>query len=449
MNLSHVIIAVSAAAGISTMPARADINYLHLYMVGAATPDKWNADLPEEMTAIGGDCFIWDGYLEEGDFKFINKRGDYGSSIVATEYNQTFTSGESYPLYDNTNNSHYDHKFYNDRAGWVRVIVDLRNLSVKFRRPAVALVGSAALGWGGMKDIIPVFADDEGMIRWTGQLRQGELKFLGDGAFDWHPCFNAPWEGDILSPGAHHIVYNTSDHNDKGESTDFKFNVPRAGIYTLAFDFAGNTVNVETAAEPDLRGGFGAMEGRYMIGVDRNARRLHFGPVPTSLYIGTGASDYQRLEASSDHAGHFSSVVSLRRGEYYKLSYNPSDWNNSTLSPDRDVDITAGSTSNVAPMHGFSYTVPADDNYVVTADFSTPLPYVQAVVHDPTALETPTEQNVWVSVENDIIVANGDFRNVYVYDISGHLVGQTPRTRVTPGIYIVKIDNRVFKTAVR
>lgn len=445
MNFKRLLIAVSAAAGILAVPVRAEINFLRLYMVGAATPAGWNENLPEEMVAIGNDRFLWEGWLYEGDFKFLNTRGDWGSSIVATQDNQRFDSGSSYKLNDNTGwGSHNDFKFYNDRAGMVRVIVDLRNLTATFRRPALGLVGDAARGWA-LDRIIPVFTDDEGRISWTGQLRTGELKILADGAADWFPAFNAPFAGDVLSPGSHLMKYRTSDTDADGNFVDFKYNVPRAGLYTLTFAFGSDdTIEVSTAAEPDLTGAFGAPAGRYVIGVDRGARRLHIGPVPSRLYIGTSGTSCIELKSSAP--GVFSSTVELRRGEYYKLAADPDNWEATAFSPVTDTDITSP-TAGVAPLHGYSYTVPSDGLYAVTADFSGSAPSLSASVTTGTGSLTATA--VRVAAEGRDIVVSGHTGPISVCDIAGKTVGTTARTTVGPGIYIVTVDGTTVKILVK
>ena len=77
MKIKQTLIAILPLAGIFTMPAKGELNYLHLYVAGDATADNWNCDLAEEMIPLGNDCFLWDGWLKSGQFKFINTRGDW------------------------------------------------------------------------------------------------------------------------------------------------------------------------------------------------------------------------------------------------------------------------------------------------------------------------------------------------------------------------------------
>lgn len=443
-----IMLSLLLLAGIFAVPVRGEINYLRLYLVGEATPAGWNENLPEEMVAIGGDCFLWDGWLGTGEFKFLNTRGDWGSSLVTSSQGLVFESGVRYDLYYQNGT---DNKFVNNTPGYVRIVVDLRNMKVNFRRPTLAFTGPAAYGWS-LEDIIPVFADDEGRGSWSGQLRKGELKILADGATDWHPCYNAPEDGDVLSTGGHAMIYNTTEYDGDGNYADFKYMVPTDGFYTMVFKnhdggrFYG--VDVEIGEEPDLVGGFRSRPGRYLAAVDRADRRVHFGPVPSRLYIGVSGADCAEIQPSGVNG--FSSVVALKKGEYYKLSSNPSAWEASAISPNTDTDITAGTTSNLAPMHGYSYVVPENGNYRVTADFSGSVATLSAHKESVSAMEVAeSASSVSVTSRHGSIVAEGDYSSVAVYDVSGRMVGNSSPCPVTPGTYIVKVDDRIFKITAR
>lgn len=446
MSVRRFLIMVLAVAGILTVPVRAEINYLRLYLVGDATPGGWNEKLPEEMVAIGNNCFLWDGWLGKGELKFLNTRGDWDSSIVTSSPGLVFDTGVKYDLYY----KHWsDNKFVNETPGYVRIIVDLGNMKVNFRRPALAFVGPAAKGWS-LGDVIPVFADDEGNVSWRGQLRAGELKILADGAFDWTPCYNAPYEGDLITPGGHQMIFNTSDHDQGGNFVDFKYLVPRAGLYAFKFKNEGGGrffgMDVTMDAEPDLTGGFRSIPGRYLAAIDRGARRVHFGPVPSRLYIGESGADCMELNAQGNDR--FSSIVDLRRGKYYKLSSNPASWEASAISPNVDTDITSA-TSNLSPMHGYSYVVPEDGQYQVNADFSGNIPYLSAKRHVTSSVETVMDVLPRVKAIGGEITVEGDFTSVAVYDVSGRFMGCDSPCRVAPGTYIVRVDNNIFKISSR
>lgn len=445
--MRRLLISLLTATLLCGLPLSAEINYLQLYLIGEATPAGWNENLPEEMTPIGGDCFLWDGWLGSGEFKFLNVRGDWSSSIVTSSQGLEFEDGGKYDLYYRNGT---DNKFINTVPGVVRIIVSLRDMKVNFRRPVLSFTGPAAFGWT-LGSTIPVFADDEGLVRWDGQLRQGELKILDGSGRDWTPCYNAPFEGDILSQGGHQMIYNTSDRDEAGNFVDFKYNVPKSGRYHLEFLRGDNNrfyaVHADIAEEPSLSGAFTSVPGRYLVALDRQARSVHFCPVPARLYIGETPS--AATEIANVGPGVFSSRVILRKNSVYKLSYDLDAWHESVISPNADTDISGGATHNLAPLDAASYRVDADGEYIVSADFSGAVPSLQAKLVAVTSNETLPQADVAVRAASGRIVVDGTFSRVAVYNISGILVGDSSPCAVEPGIYIVKVDNNTFKISVK
>lgn len=447
MNKKLFITLLTALAWSAPLPAGA-AEQAPLYMVGDATDAGWDEWLPEELTPIGGDCYLWDGYLGAGRFKFLGSRGDWGSGIAPGADDVQMQTGQQMTI---SRLPYGNGAFSNSEAGWVRMVVDMGNMSVNFRRPALGLVGPAARGWSLGESVIPLFADDEGRVEWTGQLLGGELKILAEGCRDWSPCYNAPFAGDVLSAGGHAVVYNTSDYKD-GEFVDFKYNVPAPGIYTLSFKGDGSStgfygVDVAVAEAPSLDGAFTGTAGRYLVAFDSEARRVHAAPVPDRLYIGTSGDAC--TEIAPDNHGSFSSVVTLKKGEYYKLSSDPSDWDACSLSPNADTDITAASTANVAPMHGYSYTVPEDGEYLVTADFNGAAPSLGATRHTLSAISAENHIGARPEISDGTLYLNGHYMSAAVYDPSGRMVAASIPCRLAAGVYIVRVDNNVFKISVK
>ena len=136
----------------------------------------------------------------------------------------------------------------------------------------------------------------------------------------------------------------------------------------------------------------------------------------------------------------------MKKGGDYKLASDPSAWDMSSISPNSDTDISTGATTNLAPMHGYSYVVHEDGNYSVTADFSGSVATLQAHKESVSAAEMPLARaGVSVSSRGGELSVEGDYTSVAVYDVSGRLVGDASPCRITAGTYIVKVDNNVYK----
>lgn len=429
----------------STAAALAAIDMNHLYIVGpAATDGQWTPDLPEEMVSIGYGTFIWDGYLGEGEFKFLNRLGDYNSSLVAENENQRVEAGQTYTLVDNSSGQgRYDFKFWNPEAGECRIIANMSTnpMTLKFRRPVMLMVGSAVRGWSSPSQNIPVFADDEGVVEWTGLLQAGEIKFLAGN--NWSPCYNAPAHDEAFTDGYHGLVYNANGENDH------KFIVPRAGRYMLRFNMQNPSVTVSSDAGPSLAGAFTASPGRYVVAADRNGRHLYFGAVPKRLFVRSLDGKVTPLQTAMSDGERFSGQVYMEKGNYYKLYADEACSDEYCFSPNTDVDISSGATGNVAPMHGNSYTVGQTGNYNVMVDFSGNTPSVSAMMNITGTENMTVDSGVRVYAEGRDIVVEGEYGHVSVADVYGRHISTSARTTVAPGIYIVVVDLKTFKLIVR
>ena len=440
MRLYSLLLSLSLTAGASAL----DMN--HLYVVGpAATAGEWTAELPEEMVSIGYGIFIWEGYLGAGEFKFINKVGDWNSSVVSAEHNVNVQSNNTYTVYDNSGNQHYDFKFINPQAGECRIIVNLASnpMTMKFRRPSLLMVGSAARGWGSPDLNIPVYADDEGKVEWTGLLSTGELKFLTSA--NWSPCYNARYEDNPMIDGGHELIYH-ADGTD-----DHKFKVLHSRKYTLQFDLNINTMKVTSHPGPSFGGGItAAVPGRYVVAVDRNSRGLFFGAVPEELYVKSLDGAVTRLSAIGSNSRIFKGELDMSASNYYKLYADEACSEEYCFSPNADVDISQKASTNVAPMSGYSYRVSRDGFYEVTADFSQSVPSVYAKYVTTGVEGIEDVEKAKVRVDGRDIIVEGDVEQVAVYDIAGRLIStQSVTENVAPGIYVVVADLQTIKLTVK
>lgn len=442
--LLTALFAISAASA-----GHAAVDRGRLYLVGDATPAGWNENLPEEMVPLGNGCFLWDGVLTDGELKFLNTRGDWGSSIVTSRPGLEFAEGVQYDLFYQKGS---DDKFVNSRPGHVRIVVDLVNMKVNFRRPALCIVGEGALGWS-LERTIPLFADDGGKLEWSGQLRKGEVKFLDGAGEGWAPCYNAPFEGDELSPGGHQTVYNQSEYDSAGRFVDFKYVVPKPGLYTLRFSRGADgrfySLDVEREAEPSLSGGFRAPEGRYLVGVDREAGTVHLCALPARLFLTSGENHFEELRAEANAPGRFSAELRLTKGLRYALCSDRSRRSATLLSPNTDTDLSAGPTSNLAPFAGGAFTVSRDGLYTLTVNFSGAAPLLQlsapvSVEHAPGSMAAPAPV-----LDGRRLGVLGEYRALSVVDVAGRTVARSVPCILSTGVYIVSIDNNTYKIFVR
>lgn len=447
-------------AGICVMPVMADFDNSHCYILGPASGAAWDPAASPEMTALGNNVYLWDGQLQPGEFKFSTcntKSNVWWNCLVACQDNMAVTAEDvaarrSYGL-DFVSAGAPDYKFVNSYTGHVRIVLDRNNATVNFRKPDIALVGDAAGGWD-LDKALPVFADDEGNLSWTGILTEGELKFLEGDCKDWWPGYTAPADNLYLIEGGHQLVHNTSDYDADGNWVDYKYHVNRPGLYTLTFkrdNVASPVWGVDVRmAEAPAVAAYSLPAGRYLAGVDRQDGRLHLGAVPGELYIFNhfDEGDCQQLTRSGESV--FTATVNLRKGSYYKLTADRANPAAYALSPSSDTDISSAATVNVAPMYGNSYTVGADGKYFVVADFSGDIPSLSATRQTASSVDTVVENGtVGVRSSAGEIWVEGEWQSVAVYDVSGRIVGRTSPCRVIPGTYIVNVDNNIFKISAR
>lgn len=418
-KLKKTLLALLLAGGFAGQGV-AGINYLHLYLVGDATPAGWNENLPEEFASPEFGKFHWEGWLNEGQFKMLNTIGDWGTSLVAPESDLEFVSGQEYNiLWNGDGNGNPDYKFVNAEAGYVSIDVNLNALKARMTRPALKLIGPAALGWYTDNRVIPVYPAADGSISWTGQLHQGELKFITGS--DWVPSYNSTTDGEALTPGEHQMAHRTDYAQD-----DFKFVVEEAGLYTLTFDLDTPSVTVSMLESPDLHGQYTADAGRYLVAVDENTASVHVAPMPKQLYIGTGADDMVEIPGTGT-PGVFSGEVPLYSDRVYRLCYDLSDVEGSTLSPNEDVNLSTGETSNVAPVSMGWYRVANTAFYQMDADFTNQtFPRLSATQLSATEV-------------NAIDEVDPDSSSMEIYTLSGIRVPGRDLSALQPGMYLVKI----------
>jgi len=87
-----------------------------LYIIGDATLTGWSADSAESLTWVSPGIFTWEGYLKEGDFKFITTRGSFLPS---------YNIDESGSLYYRSSDDEPDGKYTVTEAHYYKITVNL------------------------------------------------------------------------------------------------------------------------------------------------------------------------------------------------------------------------------------------------------------------------------------------------------------------------------------
>lgn len=405
---------------IPCLSAAAAVNGNTLYLVGKGTPAGWNEVCPEEMMKLNDryGIFIWEGILPEGDFKFLNARGSWDTSIVADEADKRFESGRTYPLVDNTSGGHNDFKFYNDKEGWYRIVANLNDMTVRFTAPSIVMSGSSVLRPADTsipENTVPVFPADDGAVVWTGQLRTGSLAGMKpDG------------------------------------KTGFETTITRDGMYTLRYNPSDGSVDVAMAAEPDLNGAFRAAGGRYLVALDTRGNRMYSAPVPTRLYVSDGEV-VTEIPADRKASCSFKTQMTLRSDRQYTFAASKDKFRETRISPVSTGEVNENYMSLLIPDDRNPLTVTKDGIYKIAADFSGEAPRLSvtaALNTTPTVICQETGQHR-VSVEGRCITVSGIWDDVRVFDMAGRTVGTSRHTPVAPGVYIVAVDNYIEKIAVR
>ncbi|MGM9845268.1 MAG: hypothetical protein ACI30K_03460 [Muribaculaceae bacterium] len=466
-----------------------------MYIVGDATEGGWSKHLGTPMVTAGTGLYIYDGYLGQGQFKFYPncmpydgdsdnyhlQYGDFSGCYVAKADNQSINDAYETALGVGYCGSESDYKYYNNTAGYYRLVLYIPDGDVwelRVYKPAFYICGNATPGGWDLSKAIPVFPDKDTNSKkgsWTGILRPGDFKLMVS-ADDYYPCFNAPTENQALKPEllpdtytmAYKEVYNDAVN-------DYKFYVYREGLYTINFDLTDirqAQLKVSVADEPTNLGAYILRGGDYVVAVNSSQsqpeRRVFTAPVPSKLYIYNyfKPSDCQELERTDD--GLFSSKVKLFVGNYYKLVADPSAPRTTCFAP--NADLTIGSKSravatkyNVLPKDGYSYVVEEDAEYQLTVDFydgrSTwggvtygVAPTLSATFLSPTSVDDiEAAEAVTIRAEQGRIVVTGtaDDDPIVVCTLAGVVVGTTPVTYVSPGVYVVRAADTVVKVVVK
>ena len=244
-----------------------------LYMVGDATPNGWNIDMPTPLVASDADplVFEWEGELNTGEMKLCLTTGSWDAPFIRPKDNgiRIGKSAITDAVFD-MHAGNPDNKWRISDAGVYHLTFNLRNwtMSTSYLREAegpeiepietetLYLVGDASpLNTWEIDNPTPVEKKSQYEFVYEGPLYAGELKAcISTG--DWDASFIRPATADVK------INENGIENNQFifSVAPDNKWIVETPGIYRLSFNLKDWTIAVEYTGE------FTPASKLYMIG---------------------------------------------------------------------------------------------------------------------------------------------------------------------------------------
>ncbi len=219
-------------------------DYGALWFVGHAS--GWSFQ-PMTLSAADPFVFLYNGDLKEGGEFKIATAPDFGSEVVFLRpeiNNQGPGTGLKVVKWSESEKpgGTNDYK-WNIPGGVYKIRLDTRDMKidiVKFAPfPMVYLVGDATPnGWDIGNATAMTATTDPNRFVWTGNLKEGEVKFSCDRQTDWGGAwFVAPLDGAAPTGDSESMLYSA-----KGSVPDNKWKVTSAGRYTIELDQLNETV---------------------------------------------------------------------------------------------------------------------------------------------------------------------------------------------------------------
>lgn len=213
-----------------------------LYIIGDAVPYGWNRDRAPIMAyeEIGGDTiFSWTGALKAGNFKFLLQTDKWDPCYVRDPQNSRHLL-----LRSGNGNDPEDLKWLIPHDGVYTITVHQHDLSLRIEQTGaeigdpvyyqVWMIGSATpsgWSWDGIVELTGRADHDWNIISWTGELRQGEIKFPTEIQTDWSgEMIYAPQTDCPISENGAYVVHRG------GEGEDHKWIIPADGQYCITIN---------------------------------------------------------------------------------------------------------------------------------------------------------------------------------------------------------------------
>lgn len=257
INLSAEVIAEVTKSDVYMKPEISTVDFSvtgyyvqprNLYIVGSAVNGMDPAKALKMKELISEKKYVWTGFLQSGDFKFIND-----STSLYPSYSQGVNVNSL--VYNETNNNS-ETLFHIDSPGFYAITIDVESLTILREYPKSAynqvwMIGDATpAGWN-ISAPIELQKDPVNQVTfiYQGTLNSGELKF---------PLENTGFfECDYFMPA---VDQSTPEGDNKIEfislsqaaTHDYKWRIADAGIYKITLNVYDMTIKFEKQETPQV-----------------------------------------------------------------------------------------------------------------------------------------------------------------------------------------------------
>lgn len=240
------VVEVSDGTG---LPDQSASYFESIYAIGASTNAGWAIEnaviLPE--TSFNSGVYRTMMYIKTCDMfdglKFMMARKWNNRMYVSAQPEQTVEGLGEYNLKYTTSGDE-DWKFSVKLDGFYEVTVDANNMKMTIAEPTAYPIKLWAVGsalqseWLFTNENILVNTGEEGVYTWTGDLKEGELKFYNGDTFT-AVAYGAESNGTLLQEGDLTLTILGSDDNKFSVSAD------QAANYTLTVDLKNMKLNAK------------------------------------------------------------------------------------------------------------------------------------------------------------------------------------------------------------
>lgn len=215
--------------------------YTKLWIVGAATPNGWNIDNPNQMRVDSSNLWVfnYNEVLKSGEFKIPVSTGNWG-----TDYYMPLTNHQSLTATDVqlVPGGNPDKKWEITNAGPYKIKLDLQNNKIRITPftpyTQIWMVGDATpVGWNiNDPQLMTATAGDPYVFTYEGPMNAGEFKF---------PIAKGNWGTDYFMPGTDQSgAGSTQVKFVTGGNPDHKWRLIQAGNYKITLDQLRETISI-------------------------------------------------------------------------------------------------------------------------------------------------------------------------------------------------------------